>query len=123
MYYKHREWLEEVSSDITLDNQLEVLRRQKNFYRTEVCHLEYECFRLYGLYSQARLALGRAKLAYQKTDYALACQDGRLTIIDEIRLEDEKMKNIQSILSKMTNDERAKLIDELRGTEFEGEND
>jgi hypothetical protein len=117
MYHKYREWLEDVNSELNLDRKLEGLRRQKNYYRTEICHLEYECFRLYGLYSQARLAHGRAKLAYQKTDLELACADGRLTIIDEIRLEDEKAKNIQSILSKMTSDDRAKLLAELEGLE------
>lgn len=114
-------WQHEAGADSALEVKLSALRKQKNSLRTEMCYLEYECSRLYSLYSDVRLALGRAKYAYQQIDYQMALSDGRLTIIDEIRLEELFSKKTKDLLNSLTPKERKALIEELELLQEEDE--
>jgi hypothetical protein len=119
MHSKWCNWQQEAGADSALEVKLSALRKQKNSLRTEVCYLEYECHRLYSLYSDVRLALGRAKWAYQQVDYQMALNDGRLTVIDEIRLEQLFSQKTKDLLNSLSAKERKALIEELETLEEE----
>lgn len=106
-------WQAEVSNEINLENQMEELRKKKQDHKCEIAHLNYLSSYLYGLYSQAQLALSKARYNYEKTDYKLACVDGRLSVCEEVAYEMRVNANVRDIISTLSSEERARLINEL----------
>ena len=117
MYRQWLGWLAEVSTEITHDAQVEELRKKKRDLNCEICHLEYKTMEFYSLYSQATLALGKARYNREITEYRLACLDGRLTVYEAFEAESTKDKNIKTMLSQMSGADRQKLLEELEGME------
>jgi hypothetical protein len=114
MYEKWISWLKEVSTELTQDAKIKELEGRKQDLRCEICNLQYEVHRFYGLYSQATLALSKARYNHEITEYKLACIDGRLNIYE---VETTKDKNIKDMLSQMSHVDRARLLAELEGME------
>jgi len=113
MYDSWISWLEELNEEISLESKIDKLSQKKKDLKCEICHLQYQTSYLYGLYSQVNLALSKARYSYEKTDYELACIDGRLSIVEEVELLESKNNNIKSIVSMLSHEERARLINEL----------
>jgi hypothetical protein len=110
-------WLEEISTDINQEARIEELTRKKQDLKCAMCHLQYESARFYGLYSQATLALGKARYEYQVTEYQLACVDGRLSVYEAYEAEQVLNKNVKTMLSQMNSADRQRLLEELEGME------
>jgi hypothetical protein len=110
-------WLEDLNGEIDIEAKIDKLSKKKRELKYEICHLQYQTGYLYSLYSQANLALSKARYSYEKTDYELAVVDGRLTVCEEIQLEQHKNNNIKEIVSMLSHEERARLINELGALE------
>jgi hypothetical protein len=117
MYKTWVSWLEEVSTDINQDIAIEELTKRKRELRCEICSLEYESHKFYLLYSQANLALSKARYNYELNEYKLATVDGRLTVFEEFEIEKRKDDNIKSMLDSMNSVDRQRLLAELEGME------
>jgi hypothetical protein len=117
MYESFISWLEDVSTELDQEKEINRLTNRKRDLRCEICHLEFESHRFYTLYSQANLALSKARYAYELNEYKLACADGRLTIFEEFDAEKQKDDNIKSMLNSMNSVDRQRLLAELEGME------
>jgi hypothetical protein len=117
MYDSWIEWQNEINEEINQEANIKELESRKQSLKCEICHLKYETGRMYSLYSQASLALSKARYNYEVTEYKLACVDGRLNVFEAFEIEKVKDKNIKTMLSQMSSVERYKLLQELEGME------
>lgn len=117
MYNSWISWLEQVGSEIELNQEFKRLLARKQELKTELCYLQKEESVAYNNYSKLKLAYARARYEYHQVDFKLATIDGRLTICEEIKEEQIREKNLGTIVDQLTPSERSALLAELEGME------
>ena len=110
MYEKNLEWLEEIGVDSEI-LRLSKLRHEK---RVALIHINYEIDRIHRWWSCLDSEKTKTLAEYHSIDLQMAEIDGRLLLISDIPKAMKKESTIEKLVSKLSVDERAELIKELK---------
>ena len=114
MYYKHKQWLEDASTD----DKIRILRSALMNKKEEIWYLHHKMKELLKVISIYHTSLHKANLEYSQMDLELALIDGRFKICKpkeapKTRTKRPKVDLVERIKG-LPPDQVLKLIDELR---------
>ena len=110
MYYKHKQWLEEASTDSQI---LSLIRKRKDKH-LELIYLKHEYNRALQMFGFAHCRYHEAVEEYREIDLDLSLMDGRYQIVTEKPAKKKSTKKALDAFKKMSNQEKESLIAELK---------
>lgn len=117
MYDKWIRWQMEISEEIAREEEVRRLTKERRDIQVELGYLYREKNRTYYEYERLKNAITLAKCRYEITDLKLATLDGRLTVIEEVKVIDKREKNLKSMIDLLSPVEREALLAELERME------
>ena len=113
MHYKWKQW----QQDAGLDSKLSSMCKKRKEKRIEIYYHNHYISLQEALLAQMRAKLWTAKREYEEIDLDMALLDGRLSYVrqSDVQIKEEKKEweNMVKDVSKLTSNQRLKLIAEL----------